>query len=57
MQLLSNDEWAKQCNNDGEFAIAARRWRGGIKLTLGDQTLALKVNEGVAQGRFRHLHQ
>lgn len=50
MQLLSNDEWAKQCNNDGEFAIAARRWRGGIKLTLGDQTLALKVNEGVAQG-------
>jgi pimeloyl-ACP methyl ester carboxylesterase len=50
MQLMSNDEWAKQCNNDGEFAIAARRWRGGIKLTLGDQTLALKVNEGVVQG-------
>jgi pimeloyl-ACP methyl ester carboxylesterase len=49
MQLLSNEDWARSCNADGEFSIAARFWQGGLKLVVGDKILALTVNNGVAK--------
>ena len=32
---------------DGEFMLAARHWHGGLKLNIGDQTLAIFLNDGV----------
>ena len=49
MQLLSNEEWAQKCNADGEFSIAARDWQGGLKLRVGEQTIALTLMSGIAQ--------
>ena len=49
MQLLSNEEWAQKCNADGEFSIAARYWQGGLKLIVGEQTIELALNSGIAQ--------
>ena len=45
---ISESVWAKRCNADGEFVLAARYWSGGLHLDLGDQSLAVTVNEGIA---------
>jgi pimeloyl-ACP methyl ester carboxylesterase len=34
------------CAGDGEFALAARHWTGGLKLRIGDTELALTLNDG-----------
>jgi pimeloyl-ACP methyl ester carboxylesterase len=39
--------WAAACAADGEFALAARHWNGGLKLAVGDETVELKVEDGV----------
>ena len=48
LTLPSAPEWAQRCNADGEFVLAARYWSGGLHLDLGDQSLAVTVNEGIA---------
>ncbi len=46
MQLMSEDEWAKKCADDGEFALAARHWNGGLRLQIGDQRRELALDDG-----------
>jgi pimeloyl-ACP methyl ester carboxylesterase len=49
--LPSAQAWARACADDGEFRIAARHWTGGLKLTIGEQELALSLSAGdVAPG-------
>ena len=43
------DNWAKQCNADGEFAAAARHWQGGITLEVDGEALGLTIVDGQAQ--------
>ncbi len=44
--LPSSHDWAAQCQEDGEFLLAARHWNGGLRLHIGDQTLTLGVFDG-----------
>ncbi|HEY5647850.1 MAG TPA: alpha/beta hydrolase [Pseudomonadales bacterium] len=51
LKLPTAQAWAEACRADGEFALAARHWNGGIRLVIGATELALKVVEGeVAPG-------
>jgi len=43
------DNWAQQCNEDGEFAAAARHWQGGITLEIDGEELGLTIVDGQAQ--------
>ena len=43
------ENWAKQCNADGEFAAAARHWQGGITLEVDGKALGLTIVDGQAQ--------
>lgn len=45
--LPTAEEWAKNCKADGEFELASRHWSGGIKLSIGEKELALKLDDGV----------
>ena len=42
--------WAELCNGDGEFALAARHWDGGLRISIGDATLSMTLGDGVASG-------
>ena len=44
-------ELARRCNTDGEFALAARYWNGGIRLRMGGREIAVSVQDGVASVR------
>jgi len=46
MQQRTSAAWAEACANDGEFQLAARHWNGGLRLTLGDEELALRLDDG-----------
>ena len=46
--LPSSANWAERCNADGEFKEAARHWNGGLRLSVGDDELAMSVADGVA---------
>jgi pimeloyl-ACP methyl ester carboxylesterase len=48
LELPSAEDWAARCREDGEFRLAARYWNGGLRLRLGEATLALKVEDGRA---------
>ncbi len=48
--LISAEELAERCNQDGEFRIASRFWRGGLRMVMGEQELAISVENGVASG-------
>lgn len=48
LELPDSAVWAQRCAADGEFALAARHWHGGLRLRIGDRTLALTVRNGVA---------
>lgn len=51
MELPSSEEWARRCAADGEFLIAARYWRGGIRLRVDDDLLlTLSVAAGEVDG-------
>ncbi len=53
--LPGNDAWAAACAADGEFALAARHWSGGLVLRIGDVTLALTLTDGeVSAGAPAH---
>ncbi|MGD8816557.1 MAG: alpha/beta hydrolase [Acidobacteriota bacterium] len=41
-------DWARACNADGEFRLAARHFNGGIRLVIGESTLSLRVTDGKA---------
>jgi len=45
--LPTDERWAQTCAGDGEFALAARHWSGGLKLRIGSTRLALTVTDGV----------
>lgn len=47
--IVSSEQLAEICNADGEFRIAARYWNGGLRLAMGERTLAIGVRNGVAQ--------
>jgi len=47
LQLPNEDEWAKACASDGEFRLAARHWNGGVRLQIGDESIAIKAVDGV----------
>ena len=34
LSLLSKEEWANRCLNDGEFRLASRHWDGGVRFNL-----------------------
>ncbi len=49
VSLPTNGEWAARCAADGEFRMAARYWRGGLVLEIGDESLALRMNDGAVE--------
>ena len=52
MQLPTSEEWARACAADGEFALAARHWTGGLTLSIGERELDLRLSDGsVAPGK------
>ena len=53
--MLTNEQWAQACAQDGEFQNAARHWDGGLTLKIGDQQLAISLNAGVVTaGEAQH---
>ncbi len=46
--MITSDELAALCGDDGEFLLAARHWTGGLRLDVGGHLLALDVHDGVA---------
>jgi pimeloyl-ACP methyl ester carboxylesterase len=46
LELPDARTWAARCAADGEFRLAARRWNGGLRLTIGATILELGVREG-----------
>ncbi len=45
-QLPTAAQWAQRCANDGEFALAARYWNGGLRLRVGDAKLEFSIASG-----------
>lgn len=50
LALPSNESWATSCAEDGEFRLAARHWTGGLKLWIGQDLLALRLDGGTVRG-------
>ena len=50
LKLPSSKAWQALCRVDSEFMLAARHWNGGLVLNMGDQTLAMFLNDGVVSG-------
>ena len=50
MKLPTSDEWASRCTQDGEFQLARRYWRGGLRLRIGNQEIGLRLEDGVLSG-------
>ncbi len=46
--LPDSADWAKLCNADGEFQLAARHWSGGLRLCVGDAVAELGMADGAA---------
>jgi pimeloyl-ACP methyl ester carboxylesterase len=46
--VLTSDQLASACNADAEFRLAARRWHGAVRLTIGDDVIGLSLRDGVA---------
>lgn len=44
--LPTTQEWARRCQGDGEFMLAARYWNGGLRLNVGDRPMFLPVTTG-----------
>lgn len=44
--IPTREVWARRCQNDGEFMLAARYWNGGLRLRMGTTTLDLPVQQG-----------
>ena len=53
--MTNAQQWAQACAEDGEFQLAARHWNGGIRLNIGEDTMALKLVDGqVSAGESEH---
>jgi len=50
LDLPDSEDWAKRCNADGEFQLAARHWTGGLRLCMDNAVLELSLSEGEAAG-------
>ena len=50
LTLPSSKAWQALCRVDSEFMLAARHWNGGLVLNMGDQTLAMFLNDGIVSG-------
>ena len=44
--MYTSEDLARRCAADGEFRLAARYWNGGLRLALGDVTIAVIVRDG-----------
>jgi hypothetical protein len=47
LSLPSSADWATRCLNDGEFRQASRHWGGGVRLSIGEETLEFFLADGV----------
>ncbi len=47
--LPDSAKFAELCNADGEFALEAKYWNGGLNLYFEDTRLSLKIEDGVAK--------
>jgi pimeloyl-ACP methyl ester carboxylesterase len=45
--VISSAHLAARCRDDGEFRLAARHWTGGLRVTVGDEVLEVRVVDGV----------
>ena len=50
VELPTAQDWAAACKADGEFQQAARHWRGGLRLSVGDRQIGLTLSEGGVEG-------
>jgi pimeloyl-ACP methyl ester carboxylesterase len=46
--ISSVKDLVERCNNDGEFRLAARFWCGGLVMEMGEKTITLGIDNGVA---------
>ena len=46
LTLPNAEQWVASCQADGEFALAACYWSGGLRLRIGERTLAFSVDNG-----------
>ena len=46
---IDEASWAERCRTDGEFAMAARHWTGGLKINVGTECFSLSLEEGAVQ--------
>jgi pimeloyl-ACP methyl ester carboxylesterase len=47
--VLNGEQLASACNEDGELRLAARRWNGALRLSIGDEVIGLSFDDGVAR--------
>lgn len=47
IRLPTAEQWSVSCSNDGEFGIAARHWDGGLRLNVGENSLSLRIQDGL----------
>jgi pimeloyl-ACP methyl ester carboxylesterase len=45
--MLDAQEFTRRCAADGEFALAARHWTGGVRFVIGERPLAFALRDGV----------
>ena len=46
--MRTSEQLADRCRADGEFCLAARHWRGGLRLDFGDAVAAVTIDDGEA---------
>ena len=44
--MLDWDNVARRLDDDGEFRVAARHWTATVRLDVGDQSRALRIEDG-----------
>lgn len=44
LTLPNAEQWVASCQADGEFALAACYWSGGLRLRIGERTLAFTAD-------------
>ncbi len=43
---LTSEQLAERCRTDGEFQLSSRYWNGGLRLSIGRETVALTLADG-----------
>lgn len=44
--MMTSEELAALCGSDAEFRLAARRWNGALRFTVGDHVIGLGFRDG-----------